>query len=524
MLCLPSELCALIVAQVGIKDLAQLAQTSHAMLDRFVPYLWEDVNAAWLLTLPQGSSFYDTKPNYLYSKGRIPIPVPIPTDYFARFVFYARHVKSISMRTRWYHLKGDPSRHKLAWPSVLSYSSAHVLFPKLTKLHLEIFDESIRTPWDWATLFIAPTLTEIHYNVPCRAGRESSRTLDSIMSKCLGLERIKLSNFGDVWLWDGVASSPISQSLRSLKVRHGAMGSSFLSWAGQMPELEELDLQPYEWGNYNQSSLPNLDLPPESFPSLRFLKFTGGDAILLAQLCRTGVVTHLTKLVVELYNAQDGIATDQLFALVAAHSPGLQEFECYGVYQLVNLDIVSLYPLSLRSLKLSVSYEAGPELYISTLSGLSPTLEALELNSNMSFGTLMLLPLRLLRLEVLRVCIDLHAIPDVDTSHLAGASFEQIRVLWLSHPFTLTIRSSQREEPEPAKLEVCAKILAMTWPGMNLYFGDPEYGLEPVPYAALIKRKVADYSELILQNEQDSCYRNIWGGEPVFDALMERFM
>ena len=62
MLSLPPELCALIVSQVETKDLAHLARTSHAMLECFVPYLWEDVNAAWLLALLQGASFHYRKP------------------------------------------------------------------------------------------------------------------------------------------------------------------------------------------------------------------------------------------------------------------------------------------------------------------------------------------------------------------------------------------------------------------------------------------------------------------------------
>ncbi|KAF8602447.1 hypothetical protein BDV93DRAFT_607485 [Ceratobasidium sp. AG-I] len=502
MLLLPPELWGLIIRQIGIKDLAHLAQTARAMLDHFIPYLWEDVNAAWLLALLQGATFYDTDPIYTYTKGRILIPTPIPTDYFARFVFYARHVKSITMKTHWYYLKGDPVRHKLAWPSVMSYTSTHVLLPSLTKLHLEIFDESSSTPWDWATLFIAPTLTELHYHIPLRAGRENSRALDSIMSKCLGLQQLEFSMHGSGWSWDSVASSPFPQFLRSLKVVDGSIGNSFLRWAGRMTQLEVLELHPWDWGNHHGSSLPNLDLPPESFPSLLSLHFTRGDTILLAQLCCTPIVSHLTKLIVATYNSQDGgVATSQLFALVAARSPSLQEFECYGAYDLVNSDIASLYPLSLRSLKLSGSYEAGPELYISTLSGLPPTLKVLELNSNLSFTTLMLIPLRLPRLEVLRVCINLYGIPDVvDTSHLSGASFEHTRSLWLSHPFTLTVHSDQWEEPEPAKLEMCAKILAMTWPGMTLHFGDPKHGLEAGPYVDLIESKVADYSKLVLHN------------------------
>ncbi|KAF8602426.1 hypothetical protein BDV93DRAFT_193766 [Ceratobasidium sp. AG-I] len=269
-----------------------------------------------------------------------------------------------------------------------------------------------------------------------------------------------------------------------------------------MPELEELDMQPNVWGSRDEDTLHPLNLLPESFQSLLFLKFTRGNKETKAELFRAPILTHLTKLVVEIdTGAQNDITTRQLFALLVAHSPGLQEFECTGSFHLDDSNITSLYSLAFRSLKLSGSYFPGPELSMSTLSGLSPTLKVLELNYYVSSKTIMLLPLRLLRLEFLRVCLNLYTIPNaIDTSHLSGASLEGVRAIWLSHPFTLIVRCDQWAELEPAKLDICAKIFAMAWPFMNLDLHDPNDVSGRASHAPLFEKKVAEYSELVLQN------------------------
>ena len=381
-------------------------------------------------------------------------------------IIYARHVKSVTLKTHWYYLDGDTYQHEHAWPSVLACAAANVLFPNLTKLHIEILYKSTSAHWDWAALFTVPTLTEIHYFLPVRSGRESTLKFESILSKCLDLEQIELSIDGYAWSWDCIATSPVPQFLRSVKVEYGALGSSFLNWAGQIPRLEVLDLQPWEWGNplgsrFNRqvASLPNLDLPPESFPSLLSLKLTHINMNLLAQLCCTPIVTHLVKLVIEIRPSElADLTTGGLFALLAERIPRLQEFECSGDYKLENSTIAKLCPLSLRNLKLSGSDEIGPELHMPTLSSFSQTLEVLELNYYIALGTVMLLPLHLPRLEVLSVYLDSQAIPgSIDTSHLAGASLERMRVIWLSRPFNLTIKLDRREELESAKLELWAK-------------------------------------------------------------------
>ncbi|KAF8602449.1 hypothetical protein BDV93DRAFT_524041 [Ceratobasidium sp. AG-I] len=194
---------------------------------------------------------------------------------------------------------------------------------------------------------------------------------------------------------------------------------------------------------------------------------------------------------------QGGIMAGQLFALLAAHGPNLQEFECDN--------IAILRPLSLRSLKLFGKHRAGPELSMSTLGSLSPTLEVLELSNYISLGATMRLPLHLPRLEVLSFCVEPQAIPVATyMSHLSRASLDRIRAIWLSHPFTLTVRSNQWEEPEPEKLEMCAKAFAMTWPHMNLHFRGHDVASVTVPVhvwlAALMQKKVAYYSKLVLEN------------------------
>lgn len=57
MLSVPPEIRALIISQLEIKDLSSLTQTSHAMLDCCVPYLWEDIKAEWLFDLLPGAHF-----------------------------------------------------------------------------------------------------------------------------------------------------------------------------------------------------------------------------------------------------------------------------------------------------------------------------------------------------------------------------------------------------------------------------------------------------------------------------------
>ncbi|KAF8602450.1 hypothetical protein BDV93DRAFT_524043 [Ceratobasidium sp. AG-I] len=279
MLSLPPELCALIVIQVEIKDLAHLARTSHAMLDRFVPYLWQDVKAAWLLQLLRGALFEQEHRYGPYTKGRIQIPIPLPTNYFDRFIFYAQHVKRISMKMHLDYNESDISQHNLAWPSVLSFTSAYTLFPNVAKLRLEIREERSRMPWDWATLFIAPTLTDFRYCIPNRANRETSHMLDSITSKCLALQGTTFLGHGDICDWDCLVNSAASQSLRYLKVLRGTMGDSFLRWAGRMPELEVLDLQPYVWKDLGEATLVNFESLPDLFPNLLFLKFTYGNLL-----------------------------------------------------------------------------------------------------------------------------------------------------------------------------------------------------------------------------------------------------
>ena len=61
MLSIPPEICALIAVQVRTSELAHLALTSRAMLDRFVPYVWENVKAECLLALLQGARFEQVK-------------------------------------------------------------------------------------------------------------------------------------------------------------------------------------------------------------------------------------------------------------------------------------------------------------------------------------------------------------------------------------------------------------------------------------------------------------------------------
>ncbi|KAF8602440.1 hypothetical protein BDV93DRAFT_524035 [Ceratobasidium sp. AG-I] len=504
MLSLPPEICALIVAQVGTKDLAHLARTSHTMLARFVPYLWTNVRAESLLALLPGARFERITPYERFDSpcaGQVDIPVPLPTNYFDRFHFYARNVTSIFMSTYWDHDETNLSQHTLAWPSVTSYASLHNLFPNLTGLYIRLRDEHSPIPWDWVTLFIVPTLTEIEYHVPLGASLGHSRALGLMLSKCPDLGQMTLLGHDRDWPLDQIASSPVPQSLRSLYIWDGTMGISFLSWVGRMPQLEKLDLIPAWWGT-TATTLPDADFPPQSFPALVSLILSGGDNNLLAHLFRTSIVTHLTKLSFDVEDSgDDDITTSELFTLLAAHSPGLQDLDCSGDFYVNNSDITSLHLLPLQSLRFLGSGATGAELSMAALSGLSPNLKVLLLNSYVSLETAMRLPIYLPRLERLEICIDPQAIPDaVDTSHLSGASLEKIRVIWLSHPFTLTIRSDHWKNPKRAKLEMCAKIFAMTWPYMKLNFYDPEILADPIPHVDFIEKRLVYYSELVLQH------------------------
>lgn len=394
-------------------------------------------------------------------RGQIDIPIPLPIDYFDRFCFYGQHVKSLTMNTLWGSDESGLSHHKVAWPAVFSRVSRCTLFPKLKTLYLVLFAKRSTIRWDWANLFIVPTLTEIYYNLPRQAGQEHSRTLESMLSKRLSLEQITLSVFEINWPWNEVANSMVPKSLKTLTVRRGTIGVPFLVWTGRIPHLEELYLQPQRWEPLNELTLPDIELPQKSFSALRVLSFINGSKALLEQLCRTFVFTGLIKLLVQiLLIPRDDVTTGQLFALLAEHSPSLQDFACSGDFLLENSDIPSLHPLSLRSLKLLQSGKPGPELQISTLSGLSSTLKVLELNNYVSFDTIMRLPLCLPRLESLSVCVSPRVLPkNVDTSHLCGASLERARAIWLSHPFTLTIISDRWRKPELEKLDMCAKYV-----------------------------------------------------------------
>ncbi|KAF8602445.1 hypothetical protein BDV93DRAFT_607483 [Ceratobasidium sp. AG-I] len=463
------------------------------MLDRFVPYIWRDVEAGCLLELLQGAYFDQTKFG-------VNIPIPLPTNYFDRFCFYARHVKSISMGKNWDHDESQLSHHNLAWPSVLSYTSTYVLFPNLTKLCIGPLDERSPIHWDWASLFIVPTLTEIECCEIIPANPEQSRAFDLMLSKCPDLGQMTLSVNRRDWSWDQIARSPVPQSLRSLNARGGIMGVPFLSWIGRMPHLENLDIYPRQWG-ITATTLPDTDLSPESFPALVSLTPDGEDNNLMAYLFRTPIFTHLTKLVFGACIREPDSVTSELFALLVACSPGLQVLECSGWFKLENSDITSLHPLPLRRLELIIYGIVGPELFTITISGLSPMLEVLRLSNCVPLENAMRLPLQLPRLEVLDVYADLQAIPDVvDASHLSGASLEKIRVTWLSRTFALTIRSNQWKDIEPARLDTCSKILAMTWPNMKLNLHDPEVSPYSIPNIHLVQEGVDYYTKLVLQN------------------------
>ncbi|KAF8602446.1 hypothetical protein BDV93DRAFT_607484 [Ceratobasidium sp. AG-I] len=503
MLSLPPEICALIISKVELPDLASLVRTSHAMLDRFVPYLWRNVEAEWLFALLPGADFAHGR--FGACQGQIDAPISPPADYFDRFYFYARHVNIITVAIEWMYGRNTIYNHTPAWLSILSDNSARTVFPKLQILVIGLLNGPSQAILDWANLFIVSTLIDIRFNVPTDVDEEiPTRVLDTILSKCLGLERMLLLMNGVNSTWDRFACSTISQSLKSLKVLQGTVGVPFMNWIGKMPYLEELELRPYSWGSNRATTISSYEFPPESFMALLSLEIVRGDKNHLARLCRTPVVTHLTKLVARVYTSRkDDIATGKLLALVAARSPNLQEIEFDGQFYLEKSDIAVLHPLSLRSFRFTGSNEAGPELCMSTFSGLAPTLEVLELNNCVSLGSIMILPLHLPRLEVLSICIDQHGIPDVvDTSHLNGASLDETRVIWLSHSFTLVLRSDQWEELEPEKLDMFSKILAMTWPDMNLHFRGSDESGNPVFKADLIKikKKVDDYSKLVLQN------------------------
>ncbi|KAF8602441.1 hypothetical protein BDV93DRAFT_607481 [Ceratobasidium sp. AG-I] len=494
MLSLPPEISTLIVAEFRLRDLSHLAQTSHAMLDRFVPFLWENVESDYLFELLPGADFDQTKRG-----GNIPIP--LPTNYFDRFRFYARNVKSLSMNTDWDHSECQLSHHKLAWPSVLSYASTYVLFPNLTKLGLRLLDKRSPIHWDWATLFIVPTLTEVECHGIIPANLKQSRVFDWMLSKCLDLGQMTLSVNRHDRPWDRFACSPVPQSLRSLNARDGEMGIPFLSWIGRMPQLENLDIYPDWWGG-TPNTLPDTEFPPESFPALVSLTLGGEDNELMAYLFRTPITTNLTKLAFDVRTSRYvNVTASEVFALLATGSPRLQELQCSGYFQLEDPDIISLHPLLLRSLKFIIHGALGPELSLTALSGLSPKLEVLTLGNYVSLESAMRLPLQLPRLVALDIHTDLRTIPDVvDTSHLFGASLERTRVIWRSHVFALTIRSDQWENAAPAQLDMCSKILAMTWPHMKLHLHDSEFSPYSIPNIHLVQEGVDYYTNSVLQS------------------------
>lgn len=207
------------------------------------------------------------------------------------------------------------------------------------------------------------------------------------------------------------------------------------------------------------TTLPNFESSLESFANLLSLNVTGGDKSLLAQLCRTPAVTHLTKLAARVRaSTQEDITTTTPFAQLTAHIPQLQELKLYGKIYPDNSNVASLHPPSLQILVLSGSDGAGPELSRATLSSLSSTLEVLELDNYVSLGTIMHLSLCLPRLKHLKICFDPHSVPDtIYTAHLSGTSLEIIRSVWLSHSFTLMIRSDPWETPGTVELDICAK-------------------------------------------------------------------
>lgn len=146
-----------------------------------------------------------------------------------------------------HHDKSDLSRHRLAWPSLLSYAPTHFLFPNLTRLSLSLFDEYCPISWDWSTLFIVPTLTEVKYNAPSRGNQKHFGILDLALPKCLDLAQISLSAYHCYWPWNQISSSPFPRSLKGLKIFYGVVDMPFLNWIGRMPQLEALYLEPDFW-------------------------------------------------------------------------------------------------------------------------------------------------------------------------------------------------------------------------------------------------------------------------------------
>ncbi|KAG8726519.1 hypothetical protein FRC12_023326, partial [Ceratobasidium sp. 428] len=278
------ELATLVARFSTQQDCARLLQTSKALYDITVPFVWEVVQGAQhlLLLISEAASYHPTFGEkgleiYLTESFRA------STDIFTRFDFYASHVKYLDV----YGPKGETFK-VTGWKVLVARAQQKILLPNLHTLVIKtVSDTNGPNQPMWIGTFSSPSLVNLLitdgnlWDTPTVSYPAASFMMKSLAAHQPKLERLELFPFSEVgnYVDEGesnllafLSGDPFYKyavyftSLKHLSCTFAWFEGPALQILGQLPHLETIDVC-----GVDEPEEASSELSEDSFPSLRSL-------------------------------------------------------------------------------------------------------------------------------------------------------------------------------------------------------------------------------------------------------------
>ncbi|KAG8751891.1 hypothetical protein FRC12_012220 [Ceratobasidium sp. 428] len=272
------ELFKLICECLG-KDRAKLTRVSRRMFAGAAPMVWATVEVLHLLRLIPGTNQSSSEVNEHTEQYRIEMPARVNLGRFELYAPFVKRLKASSI----YIIEFSPQ-----WEQSRRESAATPLLPNLLHIKIAHISPIRREIMEWAALFVGPSL--LSFELYCtqfelwRQTREEevvSELVAKMSEVCTHLEKLKVCSRKDLLL-------PISglNHLRSFSTNELAINDELLHALGLLPRLEELSLLREVFSPFGKRRGP-IELPDNSFPSLRHLNLSFISPFIIARFCNS---------------------------------------------------------------------------------------------------------------------------------------------------------------------------------------------------------------------------------------------
>lgn len=355
--------------------------------------------------------------------------------------FYGQHIRRLWSDVIWSSGEDSSSTNQQVWSSVLASVPTGSLLPNLEAISwlLAGIHKEGSVAIGWMGLLIPSVLRDFQLSVPVAINQAQALSFTKdVISRCPSLKVLRLqtphTTTRNPEFWDFLIELSPPRSLELVRLNPQPLSNRALTWVGQLPQLNDLDI--------GLPEAPAISFPGGSFRRLAKLRVICRSIGSLKGFWITPMVSNLTRaeviLAVYSTNSQE---IGPLFSIVAEHSPHLRKFSAeFGcivpLSTVLDLRPLSLQKLTIRSPKLRIDNYA----VLPSIGELWPSLESLHLTCEIETSDLLRVSIYLPKLKVLNVALPAPPKLDrVDRTQSFSASIESRRAVWQSHSLTLTI-------------------------------------------------------------------------------------